>query len=502
MGMFGTAGIRGPVADRLTPALALAVGQAVGRLAVEAESVSNDAESNDVASNHIASPPEIVVGRDGRLTGPALVSAVEAGVSAAGGSAVRSGVVPTPTLAFASRGRYGIMLTASHNPPADNGIKLFVDGREFDSEREQQIERALETTFEANRSPATAPWEQWQTPRKVDPIGDYRSAVIDYAQQILTEDASTKSTSPCVGLRVAVDCGNGMAARATPQVLRELGAHVVTLNGNIDGHFPGRPSKPTPETIGDLRRFVAAGDFDVGIAHDGDADRIVLLDSDGDVVHEDTVLAILAGYYTRASQRESNSPLSTATAEPVVVTTPNASGRIDEQVRAAGGRVERVQLGGLHEGIAAVEDADGDGDVVFAAEPWKHIHPAFGGWTDGILSAAVCCQLISQTSLRALREPITERPYRKVSIDCPDAAKSAAMTRVETSLPAAFPAGTVTREHGIRLDFDDGSWFLIRPSGTEPYLRLYAESDTVDELVSTATGCIETAVDTAQSDQK
>ncbi len=499
MGMFGTAGIRGPVADHLTPALALAVGQAVGRLAVEAESVLNDAESNDATSNDTAPPPEIVIGRDGRLTGPALVSAVEAGVSAAGASAVRSGAVPTPTLAFASRGRYGIMLTASHNPPADNGIKLFVDGREFDSEREQQIERALETTFEANRSLAAAPWEQWQTPREVDPISDYRSAVIDYAQQIVTEGVGNKSTSPCAGLRVAVDCGNGMGARATPQVLRELGAHAVTLNGNIDGRFPGRPSKPTPETIGDLRRFVAAGDFDVGIAHDGDADRIVILDSDGDVVHEDTVLAILAGYYTRASQREPDSPLSTAANEPVVVTTPNASGRIDEQVRSAGGRVERVQLGGLHEGIAAVEDADGD--VVFAAEPWKHIHPAFGGWTDGIASAAVCCQLISQTSLRALREPITERPYRKVSIDCPDAAKPAAMKQVATSLPAAFPAGAVTREHGIRLNFDDGSWFLVRPSGTEPYLRLYAESDTVDELVSTATECIETAVDTAQSGQ-
>ena len=133
-----------------------------------------------------------------------------------------------------------------------------------------------------------------------------------------------------------------MAALATPDVLRELGATVVALNANVDGHFPGRPSKPTPETLGDLQRFVGDGDADLGIAHDGDADRIVVLDGDGDIVHEDTVVAILAGYYTR---RHSSVDGETDD-DPVVVTTPNASARIDETVAAAGGRVERVWLRG------------------------------------------------------------------------------------------------------------------------------------------------------------
>ena len=458
---FGTAGIRGSVAETVTPAVALAVGSAVGHLAVAESALPN---------------PEIVIGRDGRLTGPALAAAVEAGVAAAGAIPIRVGTVPTPTLAFASRDRYGLMLTASHNPPADNGIKCFVDGQAFDDDREARIESRLDTDT------GPADFERWQAPQRREPLPDYRAAVAAYVRNHQPAD---EPTAPCEGLRIAVDCGNGMAALATPHVLETLGASVVALNGNVDGRFPGRPSKPTPETLGDLRAFVADGDFDLGIAHDGDADRIVLLDSDGEIIHEDSVVAMLAGYYTRRAVAGDD-----AGDKPVVVTTPNASGRIDQQVTAAGGRVERVRLGALHEGIAAVDR----GAVVFAAEPWKHIHPSFGGWIDGVVSAALFTGLVATHGLATLREPITERPYRKVSIDCPDGAKAAAMTTLESSLPDAFSEATVSVEHGVRLALPDGSWLLVRPSGTEPYIRLYAESESVDEIVDTATERIEAAI--------
>jgi len=237
--------------------------------------------------------------------------------------------------------------------------------------------------------------------------------------------------------------------------------------------------------LGDLERFVADGAFDLGIAHDGDADRIVILDGDGGIVHEDTIVAMLAGYYTRRNTEGHGVD------DPVVVTTPNASGRVDEVVADAGGRVERVRLGALHEGIAAAENG---GEVVFAAEPWKHIHPAFGGWIDGVVSAALLTGLVAADGLAELREPITERPYRKVSIDCPESAKEPAMTTLESSLSEAFPDATVSLEHGVRLTLPDSSWLLVRPSGTEPYIRLYAESGSVDEIVTTATGRIEAAI--------
>ncbi len=444
MDLFGTAGVRGDVRTDVTPSLAMAVGRAA-------------AADGDV----------FVVGRDGRETGTAIAAAVEAGLESSGADVRRVGQVPTPALAYASRGRRGIMITASHNPPSDNGLKLFVDGTEYDRDAEIRIEKYVE----AQANPVE--WDRWGTSETLDVLGTYRSDVVAYARQ---------TAGSCDGVSVAVDCGNGVAALAVPQVLRELGAHVVALNANVDGHFPGRESKPTPESLRDLRAFVADGAFDLGIGHDGDGDRIVVVDANGDIVHEDTVLAIVAEHYTRTVDAS----------DPVVVTTPNASGRIDDRVTAAGGRIERVRLGALHEGIATAED--GDGTVAFAAEPWKHVHPAFGTWIDAVVSAAVVTGLAASRGLPGLRAPVHERPYRKTSVDCSDDTKGSAMSLLESRLPAAFSDAEVATEHGVRLTFPDDSWVLVRPSGTEPYVRIYAESDDVDTLVGSVKDVVRDAI--------
>ncbi|MWV39736.1 phosphomannomutase [Natrialba sp. INN-245] len=456
MTLFGTAGIRGPV-EQITPSLALAVGRAAGE------------------------PGEtFVLGRDGRETGPALAAAMEAGLESAGADVVRLGQLPTPALAFASRGRRGAMITASHNPPTDNGIKLFVDGEEYDRE----AERAIETAVDADD---LAAWDEWGRSTELAVLGKYRDAVAAFVRDQF--DAAERSGPLLAGLSVAVDCGNGVGALATPQVLERLGADVVAVNATVDGHFPARESKPTPETLAEFSTFLEAGSFDLGLAHDGDADRLVVLGPDGEVIHEDTVLAVVAAHYTGEHDA----------VDPVVVTTPNASARIDERVRVEGGRVERVRLGALHEGIARERAASGEETaVVFAAEPWKHVHTAFGGWIDGVASAATVAALVVDAgSTDALREPVTERPYRKVSVDCPDDRKSETMDVLETDLPEAFPDASVDTEYGVRLEFSDASWILVRPSGTEPYVRMYAESDDVDRLIDDASAVVESAVDAA-----
>jgi phosphomannomutase len=450
MDLFGTAGIRGDVREAVTPDLAQAVGRAAGK----------DGD-------------EFVVGRDGRETGPALVAAVEAGLTSVGARVVRVSAVPTPALAYAARDRHGVMVTASHNPPTDNGLKLFVDGVEYDRAAERRIERRVE------EATPPAAWDEWGRSERGSVLADYREAVADYARNYgATLD----------GLQVAVDCGNGMASVATPHVLRALGANVVALNANVDGHFPGRESKPTPESLADLRALVRDGEFALGVGHDGDADRVVVVDGDGEVVHEDTVVAVLAERYVRASDA----------GDPVVVTTPNASARIEDRVRSAGGRVERVRLGALHEGIAAAREAgDPETEVVFAAEPWKHVHPAHGPWIDGVASAAVFARLVAADGLPALREPVDERPYRKTSVSCPDDRKDPVMAALTDALPEAFPDATVSTDHGVRLEQPDGSWVLVRPSGTEPYVRVYAESDDVEALVDRAVDVVEHAVESA-----
>ncbi|QSG02656.1 phosphomannomutase [Natranaeroarchaeum sulfidigenes] len=465
MDLFGTAGIRGPVRDRVTPGLALSVGQALG-------SYIRDVETDVV--------PTVVLGWDGRETSESLVAAVESGVTSAGVDVLRVGELPTPALAFCSQGRYGVMITASHNPPTDNGIKLFEDGEEFDSGAEGEIERLVTETGEP------AAWNEFGTSGLADELGTYRDRIAEYAVETLGVD----NDEPLTGVSVVVDCGNGVASLATPQVLRALGAHVVTLNANVDGTFPGRESKPTPETLTDLRTFIRDGEFDMGIGHDGDGDRIVIVGPGGDVVHEDTILAVLARHYVADSESE----------DPVVVTTPNASARIDEVVREERGRTERVRLGALHEGIARERDAGtGETDVVFAAEPWKHIHTALGGWIDGVASAAVLTGLVASAGdVATLVEPITERPYRKISVPCPDAAKTPAMERIGRELPDQFPDGDVSTEYGVRIELPDASWVLVRPSGTEEYVRFYAESDDIDRIVETTRAVVADAIEASR----
>ena len=449
MDLFGTAGIRGPVTT-VTPSLALTVGRAV-------------------AARLDGEP--VVVARDGRETGHALASAAEAGLTSGGSPVKRAGQLPTPTLACAAEGRHGMMVTASHNPPADNGIKLFEDGSEYGDAAEAEITRLVE------EGPPQAGAMEWGTVEHIDPLEEYRDRVTTYSRGIGAE---------LDGLPVAVDCGSGMAGLATPQILTTLGGDVQALNANIDGQFTARESKPTAESLTDLRRFVATGPAELGIGHDGDADRIVIVDSSGEVVHEDTILAIIAERYVEAA----------TAADPVVVTTPNASGRIDERVDEAGGRVERVRLGALHEGIAAANEAGGpETRVVFAAEPWKHIHPGLGGWIDAVASAAVFTRLVAAEGLPSLREPVSERPYRKVSIKCPDEAKAGVMETLRERLPETFPEAGVNTDHGVRLELTDGEWTLVRPSGTEAYVRIYAESDTVDQLVDRVSEVVKSAVE-------
>jgi phosphomannomutase len=154
-----------------------------------------------------------------------------------------------------------------------------------------------------------------------------------------------------------------------------------------------------------------------------------------------------------------------------------------------------VALGALHEGLLESRAESGtETRVVFAAEPWKHVHPAFGDWIDGVASAAVLTRLVAAAGLHSLRAPVTERPYRKVSVDCPDERKAPAMQRLEETLPTAFPGASVSTAYGVRLAFDDGSWTLVRPSGTEPYVRIYAESEDVDALVDEVRGVVADAV--------
>lgn len=437
MGRFGTAGIRGSVKTNVTPELAVSVGRALG---------------NEVGN--------IVVGRDGRTTGEALLQSAVAGALSSGATVDRIGIVPTSALAFESKGCAGIMITASHNPPNDNGLKLFIDGQELTADQETTIEAAIEQPEPA------VDWNEWGNTIGSNSVDRY----LDTVEQYVTDFTD----SPMPGCSIAIDCGNGTGGRVTPKLLTRLGCDVHVLNGRVDGHFPARASKPQEKTLGDLQNYVRASEAICGFAHDGDADRIVVLDSDGQIVHEDTVLAILAHEYVRQSD----------VSDPIVLTTINASSRIDNHVDRVGGRIVRTRLGGLHDEIHHRIRTNADGIVVFAAEPWKHMHPALGRWIDGIVSAGLLASLIAEAGgVRPLTAPIQELPYRKTSIPCDTSVHNDLFADLSQLLPESYPGAAIDTSIGIRMSWDEG-WALVRPSGTEPKIRLYIEHPRADELES------------------
>jgi phosphoglucosamine mutase len=413
---FGSSGIRGIANKEITPQLALKFGLAVGSIY-----------------------PEVVIAHDPRISSNMIENAVIAGLLSAGSKVVKIGMVPTPTLAIASKNySCGIMITASHNPAQYIGMKVFKDGISFDTEQQEEIENSLRKEKFRNAS-----WENTGN------LSTVKNALKEHSEIILR---NIKSAS----LKVVVDCGCGAASVLTPYVLRKMGCEVITLNFQPDGHFPGREPEPVDENLSLLKNTVKAAGADLGIAHDGDADRMVAVDNRGRFVSGDKLLAFFA-------MREAKK----AIAVPV-----DASRVIDDLLN--GIKISRTKVGD-----------------VYVAEMLKKIQGEFGGepsgaWIfpkvsycpDGIFAAARLVEIVSKEGdFSKLLESIPEYPVKRGAFQCED--KKEAMVKIASELEKL---GVINTLDGIRVDLEDG-WILVRPSGTEPKIRITVESkNRCDEL--------------------
>ncbi|MDZ7702488.1 MAG: phosphoglucosamine mutase [Halobacteriales archaeon] len=419
--MFGTSGIRGRAGVDVTPSLAMAVGRA---LALDAD--------------------RVVVGRDPRDTGSPLVNALSAGLTASGADVVRLGVAATPTVARSVAWRdadAGVSVTASHNPPPDNGLKLWQpSGQAFDAERRAQIEERLEAD-----AGGSAAWDAWGTETT------WRGARERHA------DAVVAAVGSLDGLSIAVDLGNG-AGGVTIDALDRLGASVTALNAQPDGRFPARASEPTAESLAALRRFVAAGAYDLGLAHDGDADRLMAVTGAGEFVPGDVLLALFA--------REAAGP-GDRVAAPL-----NTSLLVDDALAEVGAELVRTRVGDVF-----VAERAAEADVVFGGEmsgAW--IWPEATLCPDGTLAAAKLAALVRQG------DPLAEQvagigryPTRRDAVEV--AEKGAVMDRVREAVLERYD--DVETTDGVRVALDD-AWFLVRASGTQPLVRLTAEARDAD----------------------
>ncbi|KAA9396686.1 phosphoglucosamine mutase [Haloarcula sp. CBA1130] len=441
--MFGTSGIRGRVGESVTAAVALSVGRAVG-----------------------ADADRVVVGRDARQTGDTLQGALMAGLRETGVDVVDIGRAATPTVARSIGARSadaGIIITASHNPPQDNGLKLWtLSGQAFSPEQQTEIEARIETeAYELADWTGQGGYESWDNATE-----HHTDALVATGRQ----DAAGADVS-LSSLSVVVDLGNGMGG-VSADALFELGADVETINAQQDGRFPGRPSEPTVETCTTLAATVDAVDADIGIAHDGDADRMMAVTDEGEFIPGDMLLAIFGQEIAKAGDRIA-APVDTSLA-------------VTDAFAEFGAELVHTRVGDVYVAQRASDD-----DVVFGGEPsgaW--IFPEETLCPDGPLAAVKLAVLGAVEPLSARLERIDRYPIKRTVVETTD--KTEAMARISATVRQRYD--DVTTLDGVRVDSDSG-WFLIRPSGTEPKIRVTAEAReaaTTDELLEQARELVET----------
>ena len=414
---FGTDGIRGRAGETpITAEFATKLGRALVKV---------------LGIEH----PVVAIGRDTRASGPMLEEALARGITSAGGDVCLLGVIPTPGVAayvVENRLAAGAVISASHNPAHDNGIKFFSgDGFKLPDETELAIEQQLDAS-----APAVAPGAVGQ-------IDDAVSRYVAHALKSLPADFSLR------GLEIAVDCANGAAHETTPQALRVLGADVHAFHAAPDGLNINADCGST--VAGEISRLVKETGAQVGLSHDGDADRLLLCDETGDPLDGDELLVMAGLDLLHRGELPGNT----------VVATVMSNLGLDEAIENAGGRVVRTAVGDRY-----VLEAMRAGGFVLGGEQSGHmIFLRYGTTGDGLVSALQILRLVTESGkpLSELRRVLTKYPQAqravKVASKPPLEELPAVQSAIRAAEEALAPRGRV----------------LVRYSGTEPKLRILLE---------------------------
>ncbi len=452
MELFGSSGIRGVVGEQLTPTF-------VARVAAAAGSVW-DAD-------------RVALGRDTRTSGEMFADAAASGLASVGVDIDRLGVVPTPAMT-----RYcevetipGVIVTASHNPPEYNGIKLVGDdGVELTVDRLERIEDCL-----LSDSTPQATWDRIGDTRRIESAND------DYVAELLARLDREQIAN--AELTVALDPGHGAGSLTSPQFFRELGCRVVTVNATPDGHFPGRDPEPVAENLSDLGRLVRAADADVGVAHDGDADRAIFFDERGEYIDGSASLAALAAAELDAGD--------------TTVAAVNVSQRLVDVVERAGADLELTPIGSTNI-ITRIRELRASGaSVPIAGESNGGIFfPAHRLVRDGAYVAGKFLELIADRPASEVIAPHADYATDRRNLTYESESERDAMMAAAEEFATEADA-TLDTTDGYRLDYGD-AWVLVRPSGTEPKIRIYAEArrqDRATDLADAVGTAVERAVD-------
>jgi len=380
-----------------------------------------------------------------------IKSAVAAGLMASGVNVLDLGMLPTPALQFYVKNsgvKGGVMITASHNPPEFNGIKCVdFDGTEMPREKEEKIEAIYFSRYFVHKG--------WKS---VGAIGPVEGVARAYSAAIRRQvDVNAISDAK---LNVVLDCANGAGSATSPDLLASLGVRVISLNSNPQGTFPGHPSEPTADNLKDLMATVKATGADLGIAHDGDADRTIFVDDKGNFVFGDRSLAIVARNIVR--QKGGGT----------VVTPVSTSSCVEDVVRAEGGEIVYTRVGSPVVARKMIEI----GAVFGGEENGGLIFPEHQYCRDAGMTAAKMLEIVAtEGSMSRLSTKIPDYCLDKRKMECPEDRKEEVLALVVE----AFAQERVDTTDGVKVFFGEG-WTLIRPSGTEPIFRMFSEAKSVE----------------------
>jgi len=433
--LFGTNGIRGLVNKELTPEMAIKIGSATGTFFKHGK---------------------LIVGYDARTSSPMLSKAVIAGLNATGCDIFFAGIAPTPALQFAVKNHKkdgAVIITASHNPPEYNGIKVvWNDGIELSREQEIEIENIF---FEEKTS-----YAEWNS---IGTIHDLPGIIDEYIDAIKHHVDAAKIAKE--HYHVVVDAANSVGNLAAPRLLRELGCKVTTINANIDGTFPGRLPEPRLENLKELALTVKAVKADFGVAYDGDADRSVFVDENGKIYWGDKTFALVEKYFLKNNPGEK------------IVTPVSSSTLIKEIADAYGGELIWTKVGSITvsqtmKKIKAKLGGEENGGIFYG--PHQSVR-------DGPIATALILDIMAKTR-KKLSKLLSELPkyfIEKGKVECPEKLKEKTLQK----LVAQVKGLNINTVDGVKIWFNDGSAILMRPSGTEPIYRLYAEAKTEEKAL-------------------
>ena len=431
--LFGTFGVRRTANDVLTPEFA-------SRLA---------------ACYGTQIQGTVAVGGDPRTSTIMLKEAVKAGLLSSGCDVVDLGILPTPGVQYAVRKYYdgGVMITASHNPPKYNGLK-FLD--EFGIGIPDEMDIAIEKLY-FDEEPKRAHWSEiGQIYHNDKIIDEYVDEAISKVDAEAIRDAK---------LKVVVDCGSGAGCFTAPYLIRKLGCEVTTLNAQADGFFPGRDPEPIEDNLQELISVVKELGADIGLAHDGDADRTICIDEKGNFVLGDKTFTLVEKQMLKENDGG------------IVVTTVATSQAIYDIAEEYNGEVIATAVGDL---LVARKLKDEDG-LFGGEENGGLIFPDFVYGRDAVMTVAKILEIVAKEK-KPLSELVSELPVyysSKMKIECPDDQKEFVMNSIADEIKSTTDF-ELDLTDGVKILKEDG-WVIVRPSGTEPIFRCFAESDSQEK---------------------